>query len=103
MSTLGVVNVNLYGTMCRVILQEEGCHLDGSRAIQAIEFEDGSPFARLTVCVKGSTLAEGEILVKTWSENEPSAQACLKSGLFIDTGKRVPTGYVEAQVWKLNK
>ncbi len=41
------------------------------------------------------------ILVKTWSENEAFAKAALATGLFEDTGKRFPTGFVEAQIWKL--
>lgn len=45
-------------------------------------------------------LGPGEFFVKTWSENADLAREALASGLFIDTGKRVPTGYVEAHIWK---
>ena len=46
-------------------------------------------------------LAPGEFLAKVWSENEEIAAVALKSGLFIDTGRRIPMGFVEAQVWLL--
>jgi hypothetical protein len=46
-------------------------------------------------------LAPGEFFAKTWSENEDIAKLALASGLFEDTGRRVPTGWVEAQVWKI--
>jgi len=45
-------------------------------------------------------LGSGEFAAKTWSENEEIAEDALKSGLFIDTGKRIRSGYVEASVWR---
>lgn len=48
-------------------------------------------------------LASGEFLAKTWFENEEIAACALKSGLFLDTGRRVPMGFAEAQVWRFNQ
>jgi len=48
-------------------------------------------------------LGPGEFFAKTWSENERVARCVLKAGLFEDTGRRVPTGFVEAQVWRIVK
>lgn len=48
-------------------------------------------------------LAPGEFFVKTWSENELLAKEALASGNFADTGRRVPTGHVEAQIWKFSE
>jgi hypothetical protein len=45
-------------------------------------------------------LLDGEIFVKTWSENAGWFKKVLDTGLFEDTGKRVPTGFVEAQIWR---
>jgi hypothetical protein len=55
----------------------------------------------LTCNLPGERLGDGEFFVKTWSENEELAKTAMNSGLFVDTGRRVPTGFVEAQVWKL--
>ena len=63
----------------------------------------GERIAVLTVNLPERDLEPGEFFVKTWSENEQIAADCLASGFFVDTGKRVPTGWVEAQVWKFNK
>jgi ferredoxin len=38
---------------------------------------------------------------KTWSENEQIRDAALASGLFRDTGGRVETGFVKAEVWEI--
>lgn len=46
-------------------------------------------------------LKENEFFAKTWSENEDIAKAALQTGLFEDTGVREPTGFVEAQVWRI--
>lgn len=61
------------------------------------------PWLDLTTNVRGAStmLEEGECLVKTWTENEPYIQPLLDSGLFEDTGRRVPTGFVEAHIWKM--
>lgn len=75
-------------------------YTNGRRAIQLIDYEDGSPIACLTVNLPNNNLEPDEFFVKTWSENEEIAKDCLKSGMFIDTGKRVSTGFVQAQVWK---
>ena len=74
---------------------------NGNMAVSLIE-EDGfnSPFGSLSVNID-LPLAEGEFFAKTWSENDELAQAALASGVFEDTGRRVPYGFVEAQVWRL--
>ena len=66
-----------------------------------LRLDNGEPFAVLTCCIPGVELEENEILVKTWSENEAVAKAALDSGLFEDTGKRISTGFVSAQVWRV--
>ena len=58
-------------------------------------------YAILTVNIPGTKLSDNEILVKTWSENEATALAALNTGLFQDTGKRIRTGFVEAEIWQV--
>lgn len=65
-----------------------------------IDHAQGDRIATLTIYLDNVVLLPGELLVKTWEENERVAKQALASGLFEDTGKRVPTGYVEAQVWR---
>lgn len=69
-------------------------------AIQLMDAETEEPIGKLTVNLPEEELAEGEFFVKTWSENKGIAAAALASGLFEDTGRRVATGRVEAQVWR---
>lgn len=64
--------------------------------------ENGECWATITVCIPGVDLEPGEFLIKTWSENEPAVRYLLDNG-FQDTGKRVRTGFVEAEVWTFNK
>jgi hypothetical protein len=76
---------------------------DGDRvAIQAKSL-DNEPYGTLTVNIPECPLDEnkGEILVKTWSENERFSKTVFDTGLFEDTGKRFGTGFVEAQVWRV--
>lgn len=61
------------------------------------------PWIDLTTNIHGAStyLEDGECLVKTWSENEEFIQPLLESGLFEDTGRRVPCGFAEAHIWKM--
>lgn len=81
-------------------------------SVQLSNYQNGHPRVQLwgkdgpagTLSVttdKPVDLAQGEFLAKTWSENEEIAACALKSGLFVDTGLRLPMGYVEAQVWRI--
>jgi len=76
----------------------------GRVSLQLITDDDmREPYATLTVNIEEAnfTLADDEIIVKAWSENEKVAEAALATGVFKDTGRRIPAGYVKAQVWKV--
>tara|TARA_Y100000310_G_scaffold277750_1_gene295740 strand:- start:955 stop:1278 length:324 start_codon:yes stop_codon:yes gene_type:complete len=74
---------------------------DGNPCINAYRDDEHGPWGTLTVNVAGWTAKdENEILVKTWSENESWTSDILLHGPFEDTGRRVPTGFVQAQVWR---
>jgi hypothetical protein len=75
-------------------------YANGRLAIQAI-CDDGIPLATLTVNIPAAKLKRDEIFVKTWAENAEFSKNMLATGLFDDTGRREPTGFVEAQVWKV--
>lgn len=72
----------------------------GNRLALTLVSEDGSPWGTLTVNLPDAPLADDEILVKTWSENAFYREPALNSGLFVDTGRRVPTGLALAEVWR---
>jgi len=52
----------------------------------------------LSVNLPNEPLEDEEFFVKGWSENEEIIEDCRP--YFIDTGKRVPTGFVTAEVWR---
>ena len=62
--------------------------------------DDGQTMGKLTVNIPEVHLREGQYCIKTWSENEELARLCMETGLFEDTGIRIPQGMVEAQVWE---
>jgi len=83
----------------RVVL---GFYANGALAVQLIA-DDGEVITKLSVNLvdEAHTLGEKEFFAKVWSDNERIAPAALASGLFEDTGRRVKTGFVEAQVWSV--
>lgn len=62
--------------------------------------DEGEPCTTLTCNLPDENLEEGEFFIKTWFPNEEITVAALESGLFVDTGKRVETGFVQAPVWR---
>ena len=70
-------------------------------AVLIICKDDGSRYGVLSVNLPDITLEPDEFAVKTWSENEELSIAAMETGLFEDTGKRIPSEFVKAQVWKL--
>ena len=48
-------------------------------------------------------LADNEFFVKAWDENGPLVEPMLATGLFEETGRLVPTGYVFAPVWRIKQ
>ena len=85
----------------KTFLSEAKC-TNGARAIQIVS-EGDEPFATLTVNIPHAScmIEKDEVLVKTWSENEEIANELRDCGIFQDTGKRVSTGFVQAEIWKV--
>lgn len=100
MKNIGTIEA--YGKPLRLQLDK---YRGGATAIRIVgddeEFGGEEPWGVLTVNIPGTPLAQDEILVKTWSENEPFRAPALATGLFEDTGRRIPSGFVLAEVWKL--
>lgn len=85
-----VVYVNHYAT-------------EGHPMAVIIESSLGEPYAALSVNIPEASprLKPGQFFAKTWSENAMIAIAALASGIFVDTGLRIPTGFVEAHLWEI--
>ncbi len=76
----------------------------GAIAIQLVDDDEPmEPIATFSTNLVpyGATVANDEFCVKTWSENEDLVSPMLSTGLFQDTGKRVPSGHVVSPVWRI--
>lgn len=74
--------------------------VDGRIALLTKVEGTGEPWGKLTVNIEGAELAPGEFAVRDWEESAEHAAAAMASGLFEDTGRRIPTGFVTAGVWR---
>jgi hypothetical protein len=61
----------------------------------------GEPYATLTINMPDERVGKDEFIIKNYSENEDLALSMFFRGIFIDTGRRIPTGFVIVPVWKL--
>jgi len=76
----------------------------GAIAIQLVgDDEQAEPMATFSTNLVpyGAQVSCDEFCVRTWSENEVLIAPMLSTGLFEDTGKRVPSGYVVSPVWRI--
>lgn len=94
MTTIG--QIEAFGESLSVVEQR---YPDGGLHYSCVS-DCGEPYGTLSKRLPGTALAEGEVLMKTYSENEPMRQPLLASGLFEDTGRRVPSGFVDLEVWR---
>lgn len=79
---------------------QQGYYQHGGHLAIKLIANEGTVAAVLTVNIPGLKLRPGEFFVKAWSENALIAADALASGLFVDTGRRVATGHVKAQIWR---
>lgn len=63
----------------------------------------GEPYTTFSTNLKsyGCHLAPDEFNVKNWSENNGLDEPLLATGLFEDTGRTYPSGYVQSPVWRI--
>lgn len=62
---------------------------------------DGEPYGTFSVNLPEQPIGASEVFIKVWEENEALRVPMLSTGLFEDTGRRVTTGFVEAEVWRM--
>jgi len=78
---------------------ERAVYANGRLAISL--FDNEGPVATATVNIPEADLAPGEVLIKTWAENEPMLDFIIQNKIGIDTGREVEAGYCKARVVKL--
>lgn len=82
-------------TICLCI----GHFFDGKCALLA-ETTDGQPYGRLSANFGG--LGEDEVALRTWEEfNKPLLDAAINSGVLHGPVRHIPSGLVNAPVYKL--
>lgn len=67
-------------------------------AIQVIDMEDGCPYCMATVNMPDMDLADNEVAIKNWSENEGILECLQANGVIGPTKRRMPTGFVYVDV-----
>lgn len=82
---------------------EFGQYNNDRTAIELVDKKNGEPVLVATVNIPSEKLADDEIIIKNWSENEGILDVLKNAGIISDTIRKVPTGFVEADVVKLLK
>jgi hypothetical protein len=82
-------------------LYEVGHYADGTPVLEVYD-EDGLPYAKMTVSVPFTELADDEYLIKTWSENQALFEYLVAEKILEPVGRLVATGYVQAAVCRVN-
>ena len=87
----------------RAIIRAGRYRHGGQLAITLTDASTHEPYGVLStnLAAYGAKIAPDAFAVKSWSENTSLAAAMQASGLFEDTGEHIPTGYVQAPVWRI--
>lgn len=64
----------------------------GQRYIRLIHADEGDVVAKVTINVPEAELQPGEVIVKTWSENEGMLPFLLSNGIVKETGRQIILG-----------
>lgn len=59
------------------------------------------PYTDLTKNVRPNECLPDEVIVKSYEENEHLRDQLLALGYFLDTGKRIQSGFAELEIWQL--
>jgi hypothetical protein len=70
-------------------------------ALQLVDVEDGGPIAMATVNMPDQPLADDEVYIKSWSENEGMAEALMKADVIGPVLGKVRSSWVVATRHKL--
>jgi len=97
MDLLGPIDTRYGKALVHLLEYQHGKRM----AVQLMDAYDYGLIATLSVNLPDESIEKGEFFVKGWNENEQIIEDCRKSGLFTDTGKRVKTGFVMAEVWRM--
>lgn len=81
---------------------EMGSYANGRPAIQLMDAEDGCPYTTATVNLPDVLLADNEVLIKDYSENEGILDFLVENNIVIPTDRGVQSGHVWVPVCILN-
>jgi hypothetical protein len=70
-------------------------------ALMLTDVKDASPIATATVNIPEANLEVGEVIIKSWSENNGMAEALIAGGIIGPELGKIPTGHVVATVHEL--
>lgn len=90
--------VKFAGYECRLELDR---YQHGGIHIGLIDVEDGVPFCVATSYVPGTELADDEVIIKNYSENEGILDALIEAGIVEKTGRVVHSGFVTMPICRL--
>lgn len=81
----------------------KGSYSNGRTAIELIDAEDGCPVMVATINVPEVELAEGEIIIKNYSENEGVLEFLQENEIVGPVKRSIGTGFVSCPVVDLLK
>ena len=72
-----------------------GHYVDGTTAVTLFDAEFGEPLATATVCLvdMGERPSEGNVFIKTWSENEGLYEGLLAAGIIGEVVREIQVGF----------
>jgi len=84
--------------VCRPVWTE---YANGRMALRLVDAETGEPIATASVNVPEEPLAEDEICIKTWSENEGMEESLVAANIIKPAHRYIKLGWVTGYICRL--
>ena len=92
------MNVQFKEWSCTLVFTK---YFDLNTAILLVDADDGSPVATATINLPDYNLADGEVAIKDYSENEGMFNVLNTAGVISDPIRFEATGFVNVPICKL--
>lgn len=83
------------------LVPDFGHYSNGRLAVSLVDINEG-PFCHITINIPEAELADDEVIIKNWSENEAIYYTLREAGWLRWAGRKVRSGFIEAPVMVLD-
>lgn len=92
------MQITFKGWLCELVI---GNYSNGRNGLELFDVAEGDPVATATINVPDHDMAEDEVAIKNYSENEGMLQTLMDAGVISAPVRTLSQGFVQIPICKL--